>query len=73
MEVSYYFLSKGLNILTRALPGIFRNIFIQLGEVEGSLLITHGDRLLVGTGQFLCVPGVDDNTAVETLRGTGEL
>lgn len=55
------------------IPGVFGNVFVELGKVQRTLFVTHGDSLLVGTGQLFRVPRVDDNTTIQTLGSTSEL
>lgn len=57
----------------RNLPRVLVDIFGELLVVESALFGAHGDRVMDGVGQFFSVPGVDNDAAVETLRGTSEL
>lgn len=42
-------------------------------EIESALFITHCDGFLVGTGQLLRVPWVDNDTAVQALGSASKL
>ena len=46
------------------LPGVLVDVFGKLLVVDASLLVSHGDSVVNGIGQFFRVPGVDDDAAV---------
>lgn len=52
--------------------GVLVDVFGELVVVDASLLVSHGDGVVDGIGQFFRVPGVDDYAAVETLGCTSE-
>ena len=54
------------------LPGVLVDVFGKLLVVDASLLVSHGDSVVNGIGQFFRVPGVDDDAAVETLSCASE-
>lgn len=56
-------------------PGasVLPDVFGKLLVVELALLVAHCDGVVDRVGQLLGIPGVDDQTAVQTLGGTGEL
>lgn len=56
----------------RCIPGVLGNVFVELGKVQRALFVTHGDGFLVGTGQLFRVPGVHDDTTIQTLGSTSE-
>jgi hypothetical protein len=54
-------------------PGVLGHVSVQLGEIESSLLVTHGHGFLIGACKFFRVPRIDNDAAVQTLGCTGEL
>lgn len=52
--------------------GVLVDVFGELVVVDASLLVSHGDGVVNGIGQFFRVPGVDDDAAVKTLSCTGK-
>lgn len=54
-------------------PGVFRDVFVELLKLLSLLLFAHRYGLVVRTGELLRVPRVHDDAAVQALCGPGEL